>query len=187
MAEILLTSEARVKDYLDISDNTSGKFINVAIRTAQRQHYRTIIGAALFDKLCSLINAETIGTTANAKYKALLDESQDFLCWRTAAELLNILPLKVGNIGVVKASDENLQPASNEEIIRKQNYYEAQADFCCKELQGWILERSADYPELTENDCNRIHANLYSAASCGIWLGGARGKQYRPLRRVCKK
>lgn len=182
MADILLTSEARVKEYLDISDNVNGKVINVAIRTAQSRYFETIVGETLYDKLCDLVHTGAITQEANAKYKALLDKAQPLLCWRAAVELLNILPLKVGNVGVVKASDENLQPASQTEIIGKQNYYESEADFCLKKLQGWILEHHADYPELSQNDCNRIQSNLYSAASCGIWLGGARGKQIRKPR-----
>lgn len=182
MADILLTSEARLKDYVDISDNTSGKTINVAIRTAQRMYFKTIVGERLYDKLCTLVANDTIDLPANVAYKTLLDNAQELLCWRAAVELLNILPLKVGNIGVVKASDENLQPASQTEIISKQNYYESNADFCLKELQGWILDNRASYPELSQNDCNRIHSNLYSAASCGIWLGGARGKQIQKPR-----
>ena len=34
----------------------------------------------------------------------------------------------------------------------------------------------APAPELTEGDRHRIHSNLYSAATSGVWLGGPRAK-----------
>lgn len=50
-------------------------------------------------------------------------------------------------------------------------------DYCAKQLQGYLPDRSKAYPELIENDCYHIRKNLYSAATCGLWLDGARGKK----------
>ena len=62
---------------------------------------------------------------------------------------------------------------------RVQSYYQAKADAAIIDLQNYLLNNWKDYPELTEGDYNRIHSNLYSAASCGVFLGGARGKRLR--------
>ena len=45
-------------------------------------------------------------------------------------------------------------------------------------MQGWLYENRAQFPELAQVDADRIAATLRSAASCGIWLGGARGNWY---------
>ena len=54
------------------------------------------------------------------------------------------------------------------------------ADAYCLDLQHFLLRNRDDYPELTDNCCHNIKSNLHSAASCGIFLGGARGRsKYR--------
>ena len=47
----------------------------------------------------------------------------------------------------------------------------------CRDLQRWLLDNRAAFPELRGCDCDAIQANLRSAASCGLWLGGVRGKK----------
>ena len=97
----------------------------------------------------------------------------------TIVELIFKVSYKIGNAGLVKAADENMQVASFEEIVSQKEYYQGKADFFCLKLQNYILEHSHMLPEVNDNDCNKIHSNLYSAASCGIFLGGARGKRRR--------
>ena len=94
----------------------------------------------------------------------------------TIVEVTNKVSYKIGNFGVTKTSDENLQVASQDEIAKMQYYYQSKADACCLDLQNFLLEHRKDYPELTENGCHKIESNLHSAASCGIFLGGARGR-----------
>ena len=55
-------------------------------------------------------------------------------------------------------------------------HYINQADFYAKRLQEYLLRNSGAFPELDCCSCHNIRKNLYSAASCGIWLGGPRGK-----------
>ena len=97
----------------------------------------------------------------------------------TIVELVQKVSYKIGNAGVVKTADENMQVASFDEIIAQKEYYQGKADYYCIELQQYILEDMIAYPEVDEVTCRRIHANLYSAATCGIFLGGARGKRRR--------
>ena len=93
--------------------------------------------------------------------------------------MVQIVSFKVGNFGVTRTNDENLQVASQDEVSKMQYYYESKADACCLDLQNFILEHRSDYPELSECHCNKIKSNLYSAAPCGIFLGAARGKIIR--------
>ena len=57
------------------------------------------------------------------------------------------------------------------------DYYISKADFFCIEVQNYLLNNRTLFPELTEGDIHRIHSCLYSAASCGLWLGGPRGRK----------
>lgn len=174
--EALLTSEKYIKENFNISDNVAGKFIGPSIREAQREWLRGILGSCLYDTLCGMVADQTIKDETNAAYKALLDEAQLGLGYATIVELCPKVNYKIGNFGVAQSSDENLRPVGADELSRQVFYYQSKADAAAFDLQGWLLERRAAYPELRECDCARIKSNLYSAASCGLWLGGPRGR-----------
>lgn len=174
--EILLTSEKFIKSVLNISDNVAGKFIQPCIREAQEVYLKGILGACLLTACKERIADGSIEDIENEPYKALVDECQYFLAYQTAALLLPRVTYKIGNFGLSKSSDENLQVVSPDELARQEDFYQSMADAQCYDLQGWVLERAAAYPELDECACARIKSNLYSAASCGIFLGGPRGK-----------
>ena len=186
MAEILLTSENFVKSVTSISDNLAGTYLRPSIREAQDIGLRGILGDTLLEKVKALVGAGTIGEADNAIYKALLDRAQYYLAYLAVVEVAAKVSLKIVNAGVQKTADENLQAASADEIANMRYYYQSKADHCCVELQNWLLENRDALPELDEGDAHRIKSNLYSAATCGVWLGGPRGKQL-PGVRVCDR
>ena len=179
MEEILLTSEDFIKEVSNISDNVNGKFILPSIREAQEQGLRGIIGDCLLAKLKDLVRIGEIDRPENAWYKGVIDRSQYYLAYTAIVELTNKVSYKIGNFGVTKTTDENLQVATWEEIIQQQSYYQAKADSYCLDLQNWILENRTHLPELSACQCNRIKATLHSSATCGLVLGGLRGKVRR--------
>jgi hypothetical protein len=176
MAEILLSSEAFVKSVTSASDNLSGKYILPSLREAQEIGLKGILGDDLLSKLKALVKEGALDAAANAAYKTLVDHCQYFLAYKTIVEVTNKVSYKIGNFGVTKTQDENLQVASQDEIAKMQYYYQSKADACCLDLQNYLLEHRSDYPELTECCCHKIESNLRSAATCGIFLGGARGR-----------
>ena len=182
MADILLTSEAFVKSVSSISDNVAGKYIKPSIREAQEIALKSIVGSCLLDRLKVLVADGRINQDAFSDYKALIDQAQYFLAYAAIVEVTTKVSYKVGNFGVAKSSDENLQNATQDEIVKLQYYYQSKADFCALELQQWIMDNRASFPELSASCCDRIRANLYSAATCGIWMGGPRGKGPVPCR-----
>ena len=177
MAEIILTSEKFVKSVTSVSDNIAGKYILPSLREAQEQGLKGILGDALLAKLKSLVANKDIDLESNVAYKILLDRCQYYLAYAAIVEVTNKVSYKIGNFGVAKSADENLQVASQDEIGKMQYYYQSKADAHCLDLQNFLLQNRTDYPELTENCCHTIESNLHSAASCGIFLGGARGKR----------
>lgn len=179
MAEILLSSEAFVKSVSSISDNTAGKYILPSLREAQEVNLRNILGDRLLDKLKELVRDDTLADYAGGVYKTLVDKCQYFLAYVTIVEVTNKVSYKIGNFGVAKSTDENLQVATQDEIGKMQFYYQSKADSACLNLQNFLLQNRSDYPELTDCCCARIKSNLHSAATCGIFLGGARGKKGR--------
>ena len=187
MAEFLLTSETFVKSVTSISDNIAGKYIQAAIREAQEVQFKSIVGSFLLDALKAIGLAKAWDEPDNAQYKDLVDRAQYFLAYTTIVEITNKVSYKIGNFGVTKSNDENIQVVTQDEISKMQFYYQSKADYLALEIQKWLLENRTHFPELKECDCARIEANLYSAATCGLWLGGPRGKAVRPTRKCCKK
>ena len=183
MAEILLSSEAFVKSVTSVSDNLSGKYILPSLREAQEIGLRGILGDSLLSKLKSLVKDGSIDSDANGKYKELIDRCQYYLAYVTIVEVTNKTTFKVGNFGVAKSADENMQIATQDEVAKMQYYYQSKADACCLDLQNWLMNNRTSFPELNDCDCRRISSNLYSAATCGIFLGGARGKSKGRSRR----
>ena len=183
MAEFLLTSETFVKSVTSISDNVAGKYIQSSIREAQEIGLKSILGTALLNSLKEKGLAKTLTEEDNPTYKDLVDRVQYYLAYTAICELATKVTYKVGNFGVAKSNDENLQVVTQDEVAKLQYYYQSKADFCALEIQQFLLDNRAAFPELGECDCRRIQSNLYSAASCGLWLGGPRGK----MARSCKK
>lgn len=179
MAEILLSSETFIKSVTNISDNVAGKYILSSLREAQEVSLKSIIGIPMLERLKELVKSGQIDSDTNQKYKYLLGKIQYYLAYMTIVELIYKVSYKIGNAGLVKTAEENLQVASYDEIVAQKEYYQGKADFHCMELQQYILEDMIGYPEVDDCTCRRIHANLYSAATCGIFLGGARGKRRR--------
>lgn len=174
MAEVLLTSESFVKSVTSISDNVFGNYLLPSIREAQETSLRGVLGDSLTDRLKEVVSSPE---TSEKKYLDLIDKLQYFLAYSTIVKLIPKVQFKIGNAGVVKTTDENIQTATSGEIEKMIFSYQSQADSECRKLQRWLLNNYSDYPELSENDCRSIKANLTSAASCGLWLGGARGKR----------
>lgn len=179
MAEILLCSEKFVKEETSINDNLNAKFLRPSLREAQEKDFKQVVGGCLLQKLKDLVASGDITLPANAMYKELLDMAQYFLAYTALARVAVKVSYKIGNLGVAKTADTNIYSASQDEVSKLQYYYQASADGYCLDLQKFILANIASYPEVASCTCDQMRANLRSAASCGIWLGGARGKILR--------
>lgn len=176
MAETLLTSETFVKSISSISDNLAGKFLRPSIREAQDVAFRRIVGDTLLERLKALVADGGINLETNAAYKTLLDRSQYFLAYSAIVEVAQKVTYKIANAGVVKTPDEKVEVVTQDDLATMRSYYRSKADETCIDIQNFILNNWRDYPELTEGDYHRVRATLMSAASCGVFLGGARGK-----------
>lgn len=177
MTEVLLTSEKLVKEIACINDNIAGEYIRASIVEAQSIQLNSILGPALLNKLKALIEGEEIEADGNEYYHELVQNCQYYLAYTTLAALTYKTTYKLTNFGVARASDENLSVPSFDDVAKVRDYYQAKADYYAIEMQTYLLQNRTHFPELTENRCSRIHANLHSAATCGIYLGGARGKR----------
>lgn len=171
----LITSESFLKNQTPVCDNVAGKYILSALRDAQEIHIKRVIGSALLERLKALCQSKQIDK--ETAYKELLEKCQLAIAFHAVAELTRITTYKITNKGVVTTSDERVDVASEEVVISTQDYYRTKASSYVYELQLYLLENASKFPELSDRSCDSIHANLKSAASCGLWLGGVRSKK----------
>lgn len=184
MRNVLLISEDSVKTYSGLNDNIWGKSLLPGIREAQEIGLQSIIGSCLYESLCTKVADGSITADTNTQYKTLLDEYVSYyLIYRVISDLVPIIGVKLGNIGVMVSNDEHLQNLTEDERSRVGTYYEQRSDFYCKRMQQWLLTNNELFPELDECSCNQMKANLESAASTGVFLGGYRS----PYRRIIKR
>lgn len=183
MAKILLISPDTVKGLTNIDDNTQEKFLIPCINETQDMDFKQVVGSVMVRKLQDLINNNEIGTEENRVYKALLDNAKYFMAYAAVAKLTMTSSFHISNMGVNQGNDENNTVVPFSDVVSIQDYYVKKADFYKKELQIWCLANIEYLPELNACGKGETKANLSSAASTSIWLGGARGKRIRG----CKK
>ena len=176
MTEILLSNEDYVRASANIDNNLQSKYILSALREAQSVGLQQIIGSAMLKKLQNLIASGEILDYGNLAYKNLVDESQLYLAYQTTANLCLITNVKISNGGLQQTSDENLTALNINDSFTLQKHYQDKADFFAKRLQQYIINNIKVLPEISESRCNEMRAELRSAASTSVFLGGARSK-----------
>lgn len=178
MTDILLTSAEFIKSATNCSDNINEKVMQTAIREAQEINLKSVIGTKMLNKLKKLIDCGSIYKGRYQAYRLLLNECQYFLAYTVLSKLCMITTFKIDNMGLAKTSDERIETLDVEDTLLIQDFYQKKADYFQMTLQNFILNNRIYLPEISENNCHDIHANLYSAASGGLWLGGRRGRSF---------
>lgn len=160
MAEQLITSIKAVKERLPISDNVSDKYTSFAIYEAQEFDLKGILGETLLEK----IKADIVANTLTGIYATIRERSQFYLALRTAVHLTESTAFKIAN-----ASKNDFQ------AVRKM--YIDKSDVAKLDLQNFLNANNEQIPELHVHDCDKVNAETHSAVTCGIFLGGVRGKR----------
>lgn len=177
--EILLCSETIIKTYTNLNDNTAGDYILPSLYMAQHQDLEECLGTSLVRKLQELVGTGAISDIENEKYKELLDDYvTDYLAYCTIVKIIPVVSFKIGNAGAVRTEDEKVTGMSYSEVFNLADYYQNQADYLKFRMQKFLLAKYANYPELHKyKSIADLKSCLYSAAGCGIWLGGIRGRK----------
>ena len=168
---ILLLSEDFVKSNSNLSDNVFGKFLLPAIRESQEVYLQEIIGSALYQSILEKIKDNAL----TDPYKEFVDDYvRWYLLYRVLADVIDILDVKLANLGTVRSRDEYVDNIGDGERDRLKQNYQYKADFYCRRMQEFLLNNRNAFVELDECVCDRLNAQLNSSASTGIFLGGYR-------------
>ena len=176
MNKVLLISEETLKTYSLVNDNIDGKYLLPAIQTAQDIDLETLIGKALLDRLCKLV--ETGEIVSNSKYRTLLDDYiTPYLVWQVMSNLQLGINYKLSNSGVITNDDERKSRLDyrNNQLLQEQ--YKHYADSYAIKLKDYLC--SGDYPEY--HQCVN-HSHAEDVELCGIYLGDIninRGYKYK--------
>lgn len=173
---VLLIDPNFIRSTTNISNNLQDKYLHSAIRESVDCDLEEIYGTKLLEKVKKLVIDGEIQNDENKKYKELLDKSKYFLTYSSISRVVVIASAKIDSMGVNTADDEHVDSLDLKEIFQLEKYYRNKADYYKKKLQLYLQENYKNLPELHNCNLYGIDSNTYSAASTGIFLGGARGK-----------
>lgn len=177
MNNVLLISEQYIKANSGLDDNVYGKFLLPAMKEAQDINLQSIIGTSLMEKLCELVKTGEITLDDNWNYKYLLDKHiQPYLMYMTISNIIPLVGSKLSNLGAIISNDEHVENLSKNDKDSLKDYYALRSDHYARQMQKYLIHNRIIYSELNDCDCENMNANLKSAATCPIWLGGKRGK-----------
>ena len=166
-----LISEDILKSEGLIDDNMWGGYLKPAITLAQDKGLQPLIGAALYERICNMVNDGTIKDEVNGKYKFLLDEYIiPYLMFQTMAEVSVPISWKFKNQGLVEANNEWVSRPSMKDfqyIIQK---YENDAVFYGNRLTDYLSAHCSDYKEYHKHLDGKMSANPKSYKT-GLYLG----------------
>ena len=164
-----------------ISNNVDDNYLSSTIITCQEVYLEQITGTALYHRLQELVynqitNApDALNDPGNEDYKVLLEDMiKPYLKARATVDVLYPITYKIRNMGVMKNSDTNLQPADMNDIkyLEKQyNTYVAEYEqrlskYLCANKEKFE-ELAADVPAYFDSpSLGKDYAN-----ECGLYLG----------------
>lgn len=167
MVKVFLISEETIKKYSLINNNVDGKYLSSAIQATQDIDLQTLIGEALVDKLCQLVENQSIKNSSD--YRLLLDKYiTPYMIWQVMATVQIGLNYKLVNSGVITNEDTNkshLDYKNNQLLIEQ---YKSYANSYAIKLKNYLECNCNLYPEY--HQCvNKQHAE--DIEFCGVYLG----------------
>lgn len=145
--KILLINEDTLKKQSSLGANLDGVYLYPSICLAQDLDLTNIIGPALVNKLCSLVEANTV----DEPYKTLLDVYiQPYLVWSVSANLVPLINNKLQNAGVSVNTDTQRSTLdfnySKTLMTQLQNY----ADAYATKMKHYLQHNTDKFPEYNQ-------------------------------------
>ena len=164
-----------------ISNNVDDNYLSSTIITCQEVYLEQITGTALYHRLQELVynqitNApDALNDPGNEAYKVLLEDMiKPYLKARATVDVLYPITYKIRNMGVMKNSDTNLQPADMNDIKYLEKQYNTYTSEYEQRLSKYLCDNKELFPELAADvpsyfdkpSLGKDYAN-----ECGLWLG----------------
>lgn len=174
----LLINEEYIKRYSNVSDNLDSNLITSSILDSQLSGLQPLIGTKLYDKLCELVENETITDTDNEAYKTLIDNYiSQYLLYKTISEMTVDNFSKLHNAGNVQYVDTNYQQTPLNEVKYLRQHWDDKAAFYAERLTDYLHANHSSFPEYCQVDnCSDMRAKQQNYA-CGINLSKSRQRK----------
>jgi hypothetical protein len=153
MTNVLLISEAKLREFTDINNNLDSELIKNSVRVSQDIHLQRIIGTLLYERLLDDVDNSTL----TGAYETLLNNYiQDFLLYASYYEALEAIYLRPRNNGLLKPTggensidvDRNIYDMKRQSVNNKMQYYG-------ERLTNYIAENQSTFPEL--NSASKLY------------------------------
>ena len=146
-----------------------------AIRDVQDIQLQTILGTNLYESLLYKVSAGTV----TDQYKELMDYVQPYMLYMVLSDIIDILDVKLANMGTYRSSDQYIVDITDEERQRLKQMYSYKAQFYGDRMVDYLLSNRDEFPELDDCACHNLKAHLNRQAATGLFLGGIVGKVVR--------
>lgn len=179
---VMLASPDAIKGATYINSNVDDGMVGSAIRETQDIHLQSIIGSELMLRLQELVYnsikglEDGIDDQGNECYKSLLDlYVLPYLEAKVQAVLVLMVAYKTRNLGLIHASDTNLNAVPMDDVLKLQQRYNGVAAKHATALSKYLCINKSCFPELS-NDCGCVPFVKPQIGKTfvhtGLWLGG---------------
>lgn len=178
---VLLISVDILKERAVIHGNIDAKLIYPTIKYVQDAFVKPILGSALFDKIQTLVENNTIIDPGNADYKLLLDEYIiDTLVYYTLSDMPIELSFQFWNKGVVRKQGQDTDLPTMSELVDISNRHKSKAEFYANRLKLFVIDQNSrlqKYQEYTHpgSTVDTVTPEMRNFTS-PIWLGDTDGR-----------
>ena len=152
MANALLISANKLRNFTDIGPNYNTTVISNAVRDAQEYILRPILGKNLYSRFITDIAADPTGSSLPTDYKTFLDEfCEPVLLWASYSELLKTIYLTPRSNGLaIRSTGAGATAADDQQYQLKQNDAKEKLDFNIRRLDEYLDWKGSLFAELSE-------------------------------------
>lgn len=151
---ILLISDAILKERSIIHDNIDPKLVYPDIKKAQDMYIEPILGTALYNKMQTLVSDGSISQPGNEDYKNLLDKYIiDALVNYTMSRLPLSISYQFWNKGLLRKQGVDTELPSMTEMVEIAKTFQNDAEFYGTRLRKFLLDQTSrlqKYPEYVQ-------------------------------------
>jgi hypothetical protein len=179
MANVLFISDSYLKQNSFVGENVQANVLTSAITTAQTIKIQSILGKALYTKLCDDIsNAGGSLTGVTGNYAILLEEFVIPALTNWALhEAIVPLTLKFTNKGISRAQDQYTEGIDLETLKYIRNDVRNEAEWYTQRLTTYLCNNSQLFPEYSDYTAN----DLYPSVKAGSYESGIYFKKRRSV------
>ena len=157
MKAIFVTADD-IKRYSVLDGNVDHDKYAQFIEIAQDIHVHTYLGTDLYDKIQSLIIANTIDDVGNAVYKTLLETYiKPMHIHYSLVEMFPYIAYTLKNGGFFKHGSETSESVSIEEIEKLAERSRSTAQWYTERMIDYLCDNSTSYPEYTSNSNGDVY------------------------------